>query len=71
MPTYEFICKKCENRFEVMVPSAEKSSVRCPACNSGELQEKFGVNVGSAKGRAGESACSQSESCPSRRFGFG
>ncbi|MCW3489881.1 FmdB family zinc ribbon protein [Dethiobacter alkaliphilus] len=69
MPTYEFICKQCGHRFETQVPSADKKNVRCVQCESADLQEKFGINV--SKGGAKESPCAQSDSCPSKRFGFG
>ena len=31
MPTYEFYCKKCENKFEKIVPLGTKESI-CPKC---------------------------------------
>ncbi|MBS4032519.1 MAG: zinc ribbon domain-containing protein [Clostridiales bacterium] len=67
MPTYEYVCKNCRNRFEVMVPSADKMNVKCPSCESCELQEVYSVNVQKSAGNS----CEQIDSCPSRRFGFG
>lgn len=71
MPTYEYICKQCANRFEVMVPSAEKAAVCCSQCNSSNLQEVYSVNVSKAGKAAKSSACAQSDTCPSKRSGFG
>lgn len=70
MPTYEFTCKQCSNRFEVMVPSEKKSSVRCSKCQGTDLQEVYSVNVSSSKGSKSNS-CVQNDTCPSKRFGFG
>jgi putative FmdB family regulatory protein len=32
MPTYEYQCIKCENRFELVHPHAERRQPRCPEC---------------------------------------
>ncbi|MDW7649896.1 MAG: zinc ribbon domain-containing protein [Bacillota bacterium] len=68
MPTYEFNCTKCDNRFEVRVPMAGKEQVRCPQCESQELREIFAANI--SKSRGTDSPCA-TDSCPSKRFGFG
>jgi putative FmdB family regulatory protein len=68
MPTYEFNCKQCGNRFEVMVPSSKKAEVRCTSCKSHELQEVYSVNVSKSTPSKGNS-CAQSDTCPSRGFG--
>lgn len=69
MPTYEFTCKQCNNRFDVMVPIADKGKVSCPSCSSQELQEIFGANISKSRSVAKDSSCN--DSCPSKRFGFG
>lgn len=71
VPTYEFNCKECGNRFEVMVPSSDKAKVRCSKCQGSELQEVYSVNVSKSGKSAQSSPCAQSDSCPSKRFGFG
>ncbi len=71
MPTYEFTCRQCANRFEVMLPSEKKANVCCPQCNCGDLQEVYTVNVSKAGKSTRSESCAQSESCPSKRFGFG
>ena len=37
MPIYEFICKKCDKKFETLVRSSA-SKVECPHCGSEELK---------------------------------
>ena len=69
MPTYEFKCKQCSSGFEVRVPSAEKEKVRCPQCESQNLQEIYAANISKSGGK--DNSCAQNDSCPSRRFGFG
>jgi putative FmdB family regulatory protein len=48
MPRYEFECKKCSEVFAVMVPYAEKKKTCCPACGGDELQERYGLALGSS-----------------------
>jgi putative FmdB family regulatory protein len=71
VPTYEYTCKQCANRFEVMVPSEKKAAVCCPQCNCCDLQEVYTLNVSKAGKHTKGESCAQSESCPSKRFGFG
>ncbi|MCI5158601.1 MAG: zinc ribbon domain-containing protein [Candidatus Electrothrix sp. AUS1_2] len=40
MPIYEYVCKKCENHFEVLNTSAKESDiVNCPRCLSLEVKK--------------------------------
>ncbi|HEY9159716.1 MAG TPA: zinc ribbon domain-containing protein [Desulfomonilia bacterium] len=32
MPTYDYICKSCGNKFEVFRPMSDKSPVECGMC---------------------------------------
>lgn len=47
MPTYEYRCKKCEHRFERMMPIGEherrKTKPACPECNSRSVEQVVGV----------------------------
>jgi putative FmdB family regulatory protein len=49
MPIYEYICKKCGTRFEVLHRSSEGIKIVCPKCK-GEKAEKvlsvFGFSSG-------------------------
>lgn len=53
MPTYEYLCGKCEKRFEVLVRS-EKQKVACPSCGGKKVSKQytvFGLNLGAAPER--------------------
>jgi putative FmdB family regulatory protein len=56
MPTYEYICLECKNRFDVFATLAEKEKglkPDCPNCHSKKTIQVFGnINVmgGSKKG---------------------
>ncbi|HEX3010790.1 MAG TPA: zinc ribbon domain-containing protein [Syntrophomonadaceae bacterium] len=34
MPIFDFMCKECGHKFDLMVSNAEKSKVRCPQCGA-------------------------------------
>jgi len=38
MPIYEFICKRCGEKFELLVPRQER---KCPKCGSEDLERRF------------------------------
>lgn len=57
MPNYEFTCRDCGNRFEVMVSWKDKDKVTCPSCGSKEIKEHFGAfAMGSSRGSGGGSS---------------
>ncbi len=41
MPWYDFRCKQCEHQFGVKVSVEERDGVRCPACDSDQLQRVY------------------------------
>lgn len=41
MPTYEYMCKTCERRFDVFQSFSEESLTNCEVCG-GELKKVFG-----------------------------
>ena len=41
MPIYEYICKGCSHRFEVLVRGSEEPN--CPECESADLEKQFSV----------------------------
>ena len=52
MPTYEFECKKCGHRFNLMESVAEhdRHKERCPQCSSSEIRNLMStVNVKTTK----------------------
>jgi putative FmdB family regulatory protein len=51
MPVYEYLCEKCESRFEALV-RREKQKVTCK-CGSKKVSRKYSVfrmNLGAAEG---------------------
>ena len=41
MPTYTYVCKKCEHQFDVLQTLSESALEKCPKCG-GELRKVFG-----------------------------
>lgn len=43
MPTYDFICNKCEKRFEVFMTFSEygKKAIHCTHCESGNVRRRM------------------------------
>ena len=63
MPIYEYLCGKCESRFEALV-KGPKQKVSCEKCGSKKVSRKytvFGLNFGAApeKGFTGLCHCGQ------------
>ena len=51
MPIFEYICKECGKRFETIVTGSKKA--KCPACDSGKLEQQLSsFAVGSVKGKS-------------------
>ncbi len=44
MPTYDYLCTKCQKEFTVTmtVRELEKTKASCPACGSKELETQMG-----------------------------
>lgn len=66
MPTYEFTCKNCGNRFTVFTSVAKRNETSCPACQSKDLQQVYNaimfVKGGSGSGissSGGSGGCSR------------
>ncbi len=47
MPIFEYICEKCENRFEALIYGDEKAA--CPKCKGTKLVPQLSVFAVSAK----------------------
>ena len=45
MPTYEYRCKSCEHRFDIVQAFSDDALTECPACHEPTLKKVFG-NVG-------------------------
>jgi putative FmdB family regulatory protein len=41
MPIFEYLCRKCEHEFELLVRGEE--AIHCPSCNSQRLEKQLSV----------------------------
>ncbi|MDH7577999.1 MAG: zinc ribbon domain-containing protein [Bacillota bacterium] len=59
MPTYEFICKGCGNRFSLFTTIAGRARACCPSCQGSDLQQVFkGVMFVKGNSSGGQSSSS-------------
>ena len=54
MPIFEYVCSKCEHRFEALIFGNKKAA--CPKCQSKDLAPQLSVFAVSARDSSGESA---------------
>ena len=57
MPIFEFICKKCNKKFETLVLNSDET-IACPECKSGEIEKQFSTFSASS-----DSGCANYNSC--------
>jgi putative FmdB family regulatory protein len=48
MPIFEYVCRKCDHRFEAIVHAT--TVVTCPSCESKRLEKQLSVFATSVKG---------------------
>lgn len=65
MPAYDFKCKSCGKSFTTRVSISERDTIRCPECNSKNLQQVFQNFAVQVKGN-NEGGCN---SCDGGAFG--
>jgi putative FmdB family regulatory protein len=46
MPTYEFRCEACGNRFELFLPITASNPESCPECGSGPIKRLPSTGIG-------------------------
>ncbi len=70
MPTYDFKCTKCNNRFSKFVLLKDKDNVKCPECNgeteqlfTGFLYKKSGGGNDISSSSCTKSSCSGCKGC--------
>ncbi len=67
MPTYEFGCLKCGEKFDVFATIAQKEEglqLECPRCHSHEVAQLFGqINFVRSGGGSADAAFRQSGGC--------
>ncbi|MBQ3834452.1 MAG: zinc ribbon domain-containing protein [Elusimicrobia bacterium] len=52
MPLFEFICKKCGKKFEKLVFSTDNEKLKCPECNSEDVEKQFSTFSANSSGSA-------------------
>lgn len=62
MPTYDFECKKCGNRFSLFTTVSGRLKAVCPSCQSGDLQQLF-TGVSFLKGSSDSGSAAVSGGC--------
>ena len=70
MPIYEYVCKKCEAAFELLIRGdSDRKSAQCPECSSKRIEKQFsvfGMSGGSSHGDDGGGSSGRScASCSS------
>ena len=43
MPLFEYICKKCNTKFEKIVFSINREKIECPNCKSTDVQKQISM----------------------------
>ena len=62
MPIFEYMCKNCNSKFELLVRSQDSEEhLKCPQCDSEDLQKMFSA-FGMKSSSSGHS-CSSDHSC--------
>lgn len=41
MPIFDFTCKQCGHKFDLLIPNAEKDKVKCPQCGTADVRQLF------------------------------
>lgn len=65
MPTYEFVCRRCDRRFSLFTTVAGRSKVSCPSCQSNDLRQVFkGMVFLKSSSRSDGGSSSVGSGCP-------
>ena len=46
MPTYDYVCQKCEHEFELFQQMSDPVKRKCPACGEPKLRRQVGSGAG-------------------------
>jgi putative FmdB family regulatory protein len=69
MPIYEFKCRKCDHRFEVLrLSSGGFKNIECPKCESKDVGKEMST-FAPAMGSSSASLPCRDDSCPAPSFG--
>jgi putative FmdB family regulatory protein len=67
MPLYEYTCKECGHRFEILQRIGEGArDLACPKCDAPEVEKQFSTFASSSDGKV----ASTSASCGGAGSGF-
>ena len=60
MPLYEYCCRECRHRFEVLQRMGEGADgLQCPTCSSEAVAKQFSTFAASSGNGSQEASCSQ------------
>jgi putative FmdB family regulatory protein len=62
MPIYEFVCMRCEGRFEKLLRMSD-AEPPCPTCGTSEVRRQLSVFATGSRAAAGASAASGGCAC--------
>lgn len=65
MPIFDFECKTCGNKFDLMIANKDKDKVKCPQCGSAEIKQLLSL-FATSSGSSSSDSCS---GCPSAGIG--
>lgn len=64
MPLYEYLCRTCDERFEVLQRVGEgPESVRCPECGAREVTRQLSTFAAGASGSSGSASFASAGGC--------
>jgi putative FmdB family regulatory protein len=46
MPTYEYVCERCDHEFELFQQMSDAVKRKCPECGQLKLRRRFGTGAG-------------------------
>lgn len=65
MPIFDFQCKECGNKFDLMISNKDKDKVQCTQCGSKDVKQLLSMFATSSAGAAPNSC----QGCPSAATG--
>lgn len=69
MPIFDFECRDCGKKFDLLIANKDKDKVECPQCGSRNIKQRLSVFSTTASGGSAAVAPNACQGCPS--FGSG
>lgn len=69
MPIYEYICQSCNDKFEILTSIGNKALIKCPKCNSIQVEKifsLFGIGRSSSNSGSTSNSTSSCNTCSTR-----